>query len=204
MNNGGWIWLVPVRAHESFIKGLDYPKIAQQILESRIPPDFPDAKEFVDVQSGVDYVLPDTIECTVLKEEIERRANDVLGELYLADIWCGILEKGQSTPYHRHSSNAHLYPEEYWSGVIYIDAVGPGCRLCLYADAMNAYNMVTKIEPETGKIVFFNSFVPHQTERHNEDRPRVCVSFNLYPKNPTTTIYPDMSPWARRKIEELG
>jgi len=197
MNNNGWIWLVPIRAHESFIKGIDYSVIASQILESRIHPDFPDAKEFVDVQSGVDYVLPNTKECRGLRDMIEHRANEVLGDVVLADIWCGILEKGQSTPYHRHSSNAHLFPSEYWSGVIYIDAVGPGCRLCLYGEAMNAYNMVTKIEPETGKIVFFNSFVPHQTERHNEDKPRVCVSFNLHPRIPNTTVYPDMSPWAR-------
>jgi hypothetical protein len=200
-DNGGWIWLVPIRAHESFIdKSVDCKKIAAQILESRQNPQFPDKKEFVDVFTGVDYVLPKTPETQMLKEEIELIANNVIGELKVVDMWCGVLEKGQSTPFHRHSSNGHLYPEEYWSGVVYLDPVNTDCRLCLYGEAMNAYNMVTKIEPAEGKIVFFNSFVPHMTERHTGDRPRVCVSFNLHPVNPNTSIYPDMSPWSGEDV----
>lgn len=195
-NENGWMSLNPLMAHQSFITDLDYFNISHNILHSRISPEYSSEVDVVDSQTGVDCILPDTVFTRSLKDAIEKRAQEILGDVYLASIWCAVLEHGQSVPYHSHRSNAHLFPTEYWSGVIYIDAGTGGCRLCLYSGDSTGHQHVTKIQPENGKIVFFNSFVPHQTERYYGDKPRICVSFDLRPNNPTTNTYPDMKIFA--------
>ena len=191
-NENGWLSLNPLMAYQSRIDDLDYEKIALDILNHRISPEYDSKIDVVDSQTGVDFIVPDTVYTRALKEAIKKKSREVLGDVHLSSIWCAVLENGQSVPYHSHRSNSHLFPTEYWSGVIYIDIGYGGCRLCLYSGDSTGHQHVTKIQPENGKIVFFNSFVPHQTERYYGDKPRICVSFDLRPNNPTTNTYPDM------------
>ena len=190
-NGNGWFNLNPLMAYQSFIEGLDYDNISLDMLNAHNSPNHPKG-DIGFARKGVDFLIPDTILTRALIDAIDKKAKEVIGDVYISSIWCAVLEDGQSVPYHSHRSNAHLDPYEYWSGVIYINAGAGGCRLCLYSGDPNCNQHVTKIQPENGKIVFFNSFVFHQTERYYGENPRICVSFDLQPNNPNTTIYPEM------------
>jgi hypothetical protein len=92
-----------------------------------------------------------------------------------------------------------MRPEEYWSGVIYTSSDDASAELVLHSFGYNRIESMTKIKPEIGKVVFFNSYIPHFTTVHQSDTLRVAVSFDLKPKNPNTTEVPDMSVYKGNK-----
>jgi hypothetical protein len=171
-------------AHITTITGVDYQKVSEQIIE----------QEYVFKKGYGFRVYPKTEECDNLKRLIESMANNVLPiKVDLVDIWAVVTNKGESVSYHSHHSNTHMQPEEYWSGVIYTASDEDSAELVLHSFAFNRVESMTRIKPEVGKAVFFNSFVPHFTTMHESNRPRVAVSFNLKPKHPNITEIPDMS-----------
>ena len=171
-------------AHVCQIDNIDYAKVSSEVLEQSLV-----------FSSGYGFrVYPDSSECRKLQSAIELLANEVLPlSVDLADIWAVATNKGESVSYHSHHSNTHMRPEDYWSGVIYTSSDDTSAELVLHSFGYNRVEAMTKIKPEIGKIVFFNSYVPHFTTMHQSDIPRVAVSFNLKPITPNVTEIPDMS-----------
>lgn len=190
------IILSPTYAFKKQISGVDYDDLRNAILKSpeiifNYDPNMDNA------HTTGDRIFPhENKSASQLKKEIILFAEEVLQKDYkIADIWAVCLEKGQATSYHRHSSNSHMFPQEYWSGVVYVSAPEDSARLCLYAQVCNTVEFVEKIQPQQGLAVLFNSYVPHQTERHQGSISRICVSFNLEPCLPNKNLVPDMTPW---------
>ena len=179
-----------IGAHVGTITSVDYQKVSEQIHK----------QDFV-FSNGYGFrVYPNTDECNNLKRLIESMANNILPiKVDLVDIWAVVTNKGESVSYHSHHSNTHMQPEEYWSGVLYAESDDDSAELVLHSFAFNRVESMTKIKPEVGKIVLFNSFIPHFTTMHQSDKPRVAISFNLKPKNPNITEIPDMSVYRNKQ-----
>ena len=177
-------------AYVSQIDDIDYGAVTSEILQQDLV-----------FSKGYGFrVYPDSNECHKLQNSIELLANTVLPlPVGLADIWAVATSKGESVSYHSHYSNTHMRPEEYWSGVVYTSSDDNSAELVLHSFGYNRIESMTKIKPEIGKVVFFNSYVPHFTTMHQSEVPRVAVSFNLKPKNPNTTEVPDMSVYRGNK-----
>jgi hypothetical protein len=196
MSNIDKIILSPTYAFTKVVDNLDYQDLAEAILDS---PEilFQHNQDEDNSHTTGDRVFPhQNSNASLLKKCLIDFAKEALGKDFkIVDIWAVVLNNGQSTNYHRHSSNSHMFPQEYWSGVVYISAPSGSSRLCLYTQVCNTIENVEKIEPEQGLAVLFNSYVPHQTEKHQSDEPRICVSFNLELFSPNKTLVPDMAPW---------
>lgn len=171
-------------AYVSQIDDIDYSVVTAEVLQQDLV-----------FSSGYGFrVYPDSNECYKLQNAIELLANKVLPlPVILTEIWAVATHKGESVSYHSHHSNTHMRPEEYWSGVIYTSSDDASAELVLHSFGYNRIESMTKIKPEIGKVVFFNSYVPHFTTMHQSDIPRVAVSFNLKPKHANITEVPDMS-----------
>lgn len=195
--------LSPIYCYTKKIKSVDFDSLKKSIIKSKeIIFEF-DSKLDNAHTTGDRYFPHGDENAEKLKKEIIALAEESLGKQYkIVDIWAVKLEKGQATSYHKHSSNSHLFPQEYWSGVVYVNAPENSARLCLYAAACNSVEFVEKINPEQGLAVIFNSYVPHQTERHQSSEPRICISFNLEPLNPNLEVVPDMSAWRDFNLEK--
>ena len=183
-----WIYtehlpLMCVYAHVGHIYGIDYDKVSKEILHEKLV-----------FSKGYGFrTYPKSEECEKLKSSIEDMANSILPvQSEIVDIWAVATSRGESVSYHSHASNTHMQPEEYWSGIIYTAADEDSAEIVLHSFGYNRIESMMKIKPEVGKVVFFNSFVPHHTTKHESLDIRVGVSFNLKPKNPVTTEIPNM------------
>jgi hypothetical protein len=185
-----FLTLMATHAYVSQIDDINYDVVTAEVLQQNLV-----------FSSGYGFrVYPDSNECHKLRNSIELLANTVLPlPVNLTDIWATTTSKGESVSYHSHYSNTHMRPEEYWSGVIYTSSDDASAELVLHSFGYNRIESMTKIKPEIGKVVFFNSYVPHFTTMHQSDTPRVAVSFDLKPKNPNTTEVPDMSVYRGNK-----
>ena len=185
-----FLTLMATHAHVCQIDDIDYAVVTAEVL-----------KQALVFSSGYGFrVYPDSNECRKLQNAIELLANKVLPlPVVLTDIWAVATNKGESVSYHSHHSNTHMRPEEYWSGVVYTSSDDNSAELVLHSFGYNRIESMTKIRPEIGKIVFFNSYVPHFTTMHQSDIPRVAVSFNLKPKILNDTEIPDMSVYRGNK-----
>ena len=178
------ITLMATHAYVDSIGGIDYRTVTNDVLQQKLV-----------FEKGYGFrVYPQTGECAALRNKIELLANNTLPvKVRLIDIWAVSTFKGESVSYHSHHSNTHMRPEEYWSGVIYTSSDDDSAELVLHSFAFNRIESMVKIKPEIGKVVFFNSYVPHFTTMHQSEEPRVAVSFNFAPIEPNTTEIPDMS-----------
>lgn len=171
-------------AHVCRIDNIDYAKVTSEVIQQDLV-----------FSSGYGFlVYPKSNECQKLRNSIESLANQILpSQMLLTDIWAVATYKGESVGYHSHHSNTHMQPTEYWSGVVYTSSDDSSAELVLHSFGYNRIESMTKIKPEIGKVVFFNSYVPHFTTMHQSNTPRVAVSFNLKPINPNRTEIPDMN-----------
>jgi hypothetical protein len=176
--------LMASHAHVCRIDDIDYAKVTSEVIQQDLV-----------FSSGYGFlVYPKSNECQKLQNSIESLANQILpSQMLLTDIWAVATYKGESVGYHSHHSNTHMQPTEYWSGVVYTSSDDSSAELVLHSFGYNRIESMTKIKPEIGKVVFFNSYVPHFTTMHQSNIPRVAVSFNLKPINPNTTEIPDMN-----------
>ena len=105
-----------------------------------------------------------------LKKNLQKKFK----KLELIDIWCQKYEKESRHGIHLHHENC-----DHISFIWYIDCTeqsantifyNPGFPYCSYFE--------TKIKPEKNKIVFFDSFIPHEVENNN-DTKRCIISGNF-------------------------
>ena len=95
-------------------------------------------------------------------------------ELLLLSIWCQKYEKES-----RHGIHVHHENTNYVSFIWYIDCsinssntvfYNPGHPHCSYFE--------TEIKPEKNKIVFFDSYIPHEVIKNNDNK-RCIISGNF-------------------------
>jgi len=100
-----------------------------------------------------------------------------------------------STKLNRH--NMHLHPNSFFSGVLYLNAPNNcgniGFKDPRYGSELISFdfeddsifkNRTIEVEPVTGRMIFFPSWLYHGTRQgdFNDDQTRVSLSFNIMPK----------------------
>lgn len=129
-----------------------------------------------------------------LIEALNNAVSTSLGkEMQMEAIWTLTLENGQSVSMHSHKSNLHMRPSEYFSIAYYVNAPEGSADLIFETDYCGTIENQTRISPETGMLVIFNSFIRHMTNRHDSNEKRIVVSANFTPVNPDTTPTQDWS-----------
>ena len=76
-------------------------------------------------------------------------------------------------------------------GVVFANAGEGFSNLMLHGYALNRVESFIPITPEVGKVVFFNSFVPHFTTVNDSGARRVTISFNLWPVDRNLDTFPN-------------
>jgi hypothetical protein len=119
--------------------------------------------------------------------------NELQMDVEMDAIWTLTLERGQSVSMHSHKSNTHMRPSEYFSIAYYVNAPNGSADLIFETEYCSAIESQTRISPEPGMLVIFNSFIKHMTNRHDSDEKRIVVSANFVPVFPDTTPTQDWS-----------
>lgn len=189
--------LIDINVLVSRIDNIDNAKITDEIKNNSKEI----SKEYLDNYLGnhnhtyyEDRKYPNSEECEKLKSLICLRVNEILQKpMNIESIWTLTLEHGQSVSYHSHKSNIHLHPIEYYSIAYYPSVPKGSARLMFHTTAYGTLDAVTSIEPEEGMLLVFNSFIPHMTDRHMAQEPRIVISANFSPVNKNTRVVPDWS-----------
>lgn len=139
-----------------------------------------------------------------LKEEIGKRVNAVAGKpMICREIWMYTMSKFMTMPQHNHKTNYQLHPEEYYSIAYYAYAPEDGANLHFVANYANTMESRIMVKAETGKLIIFNSFLDHYTDRHLSDEQRMCISGNYKPETPDKTMVPDWSTYIKPKDKNV-
>jgi uncharacterized protein (TIGR02466 family) len=128
---------------------------------------------------------------TILRQAIEAMIKVTAGPsgfdgYFKVSAWANLLHAGNYNTLHAH-------PESAWSGVYYVDAGERAAAdelsgLLELRDPRPAVEMVPapgwpfgnplRIQPETGLMVLFPSWLYHQVHPYRGQRPRIAVAFN--------------------------
>ena len=139
-----------------------------------------------------------------LKEEIAKRVDAVAGKpMVCREIWMYTMSKFMTMPQHNHKTNYQLHPEEYYSIAYYAYAPTDGANLHFVANYANTMESRIMVKAETGKLIIFNSFLDHYTDRHLSDEQRMCISGNYKPETPDKTMVPDWSTYIKPKDKNV-
>lgn len=118
-------------------------------------------------------------------------------KMIMEAIWSLTLNQGQSVAMHSHKSNAHMHHEDYYSIAYYVSAPENSASLSFSITLCNTIERLVEVEPKPGMLVVFNSYIPHMTNRHLSQEPRIVISANFVPKNPNTSTFQDWSAYQR-------
>jgi len=106
--------------------------------------------------------------------------------LILSEAWTLTLSYGQSVSMHSHKSNSMKHLNEYFSIAYYPCVPEDSADLIFSVTAYNSIDSLIYIKPQTGMLLFWNSYIPHMTNRHmNPSMDRVVISANFVPENPS-------------------
>ena len=127
----------------------------------------------------------------IVRQAIEAMIKATVGPMgfdghFKVSAWANLLRAGNYNTLHAH-------PESAWSGVYYVDAGEPAAAdelggLLELRDPRPAVEMVPapgwpfgnplRIQPETGLMVLFPSWLYHQVHPYRGQRPRIAIAFN--------------------------
>lgn len=139
-----------------------------------------------------------------LKQAIGERVDAVAGKpMVCREIWMYTMSKFMTMPQHNHKTNYQLHPEEYYSIAYYAYAPPDGANLHFVANYANTIESRIMVKAETGKLIIFNSFLDHYTDRHLSDEQRMCISGNYKPETPDKTMVPDWSTYIKPKDKNV-
>lgn len=139
-----------------------------------------------------------------LKQAIGERVDAVAGKpMVCREIWMYTMSKFMTMPQHNHKTNYQLHPEEYYSIAYYAYAPPDGANLHFVANYANTMESRIMVKAETGKLIIFNSFLDHYTDRHLSDEQRMCISGNYKPETPDKTMVPDWSTYIKPKDKNV-
>ena len=126
--------------------------------------------------------LKNFIEVSV--NEVHRKLN-LENQVYLINSWFSVNRK-----HSMHERHNHL--PAVWSGVYYVQATNNDGNITFFNDHLKSNwpycktdinNPLTRqiftIQPETGLLLIFPSFLEHQVHLNNTDNDRISLSFNF-------------------------
>ena len=108
-------------------------------------------------------------------------------DLYLTELWFNINKKGNS-------NSVHIHPGGFLSGVYYVEGNADQGGITFHRNYSEDYAIasqgaigfdtsinasVISVEPETGKLMLFPSYLPHGVESNPTDKDRISISFNV-------------------------
>lgn len=133
-----------------------------------------------------------------LQNEINSRVDIVAGKkMKCREFWMFTMKNGGAVPRHNHKTNYQLHPEEYYSIAYYPLTTDGGANLHFVANYCNTMEEVVSIKAECGKLIIFNSFIDHYTDRHSIDSERICISANYKPVDPDKSLVSDWTRFAK-------
>ena len=103
-------------------------------------------------------------------------------------IWANVNRRGQ---YNR----VHFHPGSTWSGTYYVDAGDSPSATNPLAGSLELLNpnqappmsflsglvpQVRIVQPQSGMMIVFPSFLPHAVHPYEGDRPRISIAFNVH------------------------
>ena len=126
--------------------------------------------------------LKNFIEVSV--NEVHRKLN-LENQVYLINSWFSVNRKNSM-----HERHNHL--PAVWSGVYYVQATNNDGNITFFNDHLKSNwpycktdinNPLTRqiftIQPETGLLLIFPSYIEHQVHLNNTDNERISLSFNF-------------------------
>jgi hypothetical protein len=204
MNEINEISLINQKIFTLFIEGVDNETITKNILDHgrTINQETPDhgwiSRGFVQYE---DIVVPITPEISKLESLILESIARITGKSYtITEMWAVNLVKNQSIIAHSHHSNLPSHPGEYFSIAYYPEVSDDSAELIFSVDWCGHMESTISVKPEVGKLVIFNSYITHMTARQKSESPRIVLSMNLSPVNPSITPNADWSVYWDRPV----
>lgn len=191
--------LIELHAYTRILTDIDNEKLTQQILNDATPVD-PNLDLHYNQNPHHTYyedvLLPATPELAQLEEAIKHTIYNITGKPYnITELWSITTEPGQSIVAHNHKLNTHLHPQEYYSFAYYPYAPEGSADLQFQINYCNTIEQYVNITAETGKLVIFNAYLTHLTQRQHSNAKRVNISGNLAPQHPNTEPTNDWTPY---------
>ena len=155
------------------LTGINNDAVAEQVLEHQ-------EKRFVDdprQSTYEDSPLPDTPEVRALTDQVTALMHEIDPRLQPSPFWAHILQPGESTMYHTHGAG-HL-PGLGLSWVYYASVPEKSGDL-VFICQINDDRVFQGVRPTVGRLVIFPASMPHMTEKHAGEGPRISVSGNFY------------------------
>jgi hypothetical protein len=194
--------LIQLNAYTRTLTGINNEKITQQILNDSTPvdPNLQLHNHHNPHHTYYEDVLPPrTPEITQLENEIKTTIETITNQQYkITELWSITTHPGQSIITHNHKLNTHLHPEEYYSFAYYPYAPKGSNPLQFQINHSNTIDQIVSIPVETGKLIIFNSYINHHTQRQHNNDIRINISGNLSPQTPRTTPNNDWTPYHTR------
>lgn len=175
---------------ESFIDSIDNSKLIKELNNF-----------YLNVSTGIvdmDGFPNAGPESEKLKNEINSRVDIIAGkQMKCREFWMFTMKNGGSVPRHNHKTNYQLHPEEYYSIAYYPLSPDGGANLNFIGNFCNTIEKVISVKSEQGKLVIFNSFIDHYTDKHSVDIERICISANYKPVDPDKSLVSDWTRFAK-------
>lgn len=155
------------------LTGINNEAIAEQVLEHQ-------EKRFVDDPRQTTYEdspLPDTSEVKALTEQVTSLIHEIDPRMQPSPFWAHILQPGESTMYHTHGMGNLPGLGLSW---VYYASVPENSGDLVFICQLNDDRVFHGVHPTVGRLVLFPASMPHMTERHAGEGPRVSVSGNFF------------------------
>jgi hypothetical protein len=111
-------------------------------------------------------------------DNMKKQIQNILKELNieLAHSWAQLYKKGDSHHIHRHKGSVY-------SGVLYVD--GPKAEGTTFVNPILHKENFSVFTPkfENGSLILFPSNILHYANMHEENEPRIIISFNTKEKH---------------------
>lgn len=104
-------------------------------------------------------------------------------QFYLGNIWININSPGSYNLTHTHpgamiSGVYYVKVPKNSGGILFDNNLAASSLLYKFCDN-NVTDTNYKIDPADGKMILFNSYLPHYVEQNNSDQDRISISFNV-------------------------
>lgn len=155
------------------LSGIDNDAVADQVLAHQ-------EKRFVDdprQSTYEDSPLPDTPQVRALTDQVTALIHEIDSRLQPSPFWAHILQPGESTMYHTHGMGNLPGLGLSW---VYYACVPENSGDLVFICQLNDDRVFHGVQPRVGRLVIFPASMPHMTERHAGEGPRVSVSGNFF------------------------
>lgn len=158
----------------------------------------------ISTSTNLDMRFPEAgIETAKFKLAIDSAVNEVASKKMLCrEFWMFTMRNNGSVPRHNHKTNYQLHPEEYYSIIYYPHVTPNAAKLNFIGNLCNTIDVLMSVQPRTGMLLIFNSFIDHYTDKHLTDDQRTCISANYKPEEPDKSLVSDWTRFAKPGVAE--